>query len=193
MIAPIVSGLVIYKFIDYQQLSNLKRLGRGVFVDITIFLILVVGILSIFSVYRSPRTVMGNWQRTGMEIAGTEWLIRHQDNNIVVASLTIQLRRFEDLIYGTESVPTRTKLDMEPMLSHFGYDENKSVAQSYDFTNRYLLTCEADRLYPMIYPQNVRSRAHQYLDEDFARLRADPTVAQLYANGEFEVWRVYGK
>ena len=193
--APIVSGLVIYKLVDYRTSGNLRRvrLWREPLIGLVAFLLVAAGILSIFNVYGSPRTTRVNWQVTRMEIAGTEWLLKHRDNKIAVASLSIVVHRFEDLIYGTESVPARAKRDPAPMPSHFGYDKNSSAAQTYDFTARYLLTCEADRLYPMIYPQNVRARAHQYLDDDFASLSADPTVSHLYTNGDLDVWRVYGE
>ncbi len=45
----------------------------------------------------------------------------------------------------------------------------------------------------MYYPTNVRDRAHKYEEEDFAKLRQDAATAQLYSNGEYEVWRVYGE
>jgi len=202
MMTPIVSGLVIYEFVcrDYQQRVNLHRLepkGKA-FVGVITVLILAVSVLSILNVYGSPRTVYPNLQVSRMELAGSKWFSNHQDRNIVTTAITGGefLRRFEDFNFGRETClfPNKARImDPEPVPSHFGYDKNDSITETFDFQDRYLLTYEAGRINVMLIPENVRHKAHQYTGEDFARLRADPAVAQIYANGEFEVWRVYGK
>ncbi|NMX21895.1 hypothetical protein C5S30_05575 [ANME-1 cluster archaeon GoMg4] len=154
----------------------------------------MVAILSLFNVYGSPRVVRGNWQVSAMEVAGAEWFSNYQDNDVVTATVGVVVKRFEDLTFGREYPYTeRAKLDREPIPSHFGYDGNISIAETFDFEDRYLLTCEAGRVAINVIPESARPKAHQYAEDDFAKLMADPDVAQIYANGEFEVWRVYGK
>jgi len=201
LIAPVVSGLVIYRFIDdidktHQQTTNTTRWKRKreVVICFTTVLILMVAILSILNVYGSPRVVKGNWQVSAMEITGAEWFSNCHDSDIATAAIGVAVRRFEDLTFGRGYPYTeRAKLDRVPIPSHFGYDGNISVAETFDFEDRYLLTCEAGRVTINVIPEVVRPKAHNYAEEDFAKLTADPTVAQIYANGEFEVWRVYGK
>jgi hypothetical protein len=199
LMAPIISGLVIYRFIDNtdkasQQTLNTNRLRckRGMFICITTVLILTVVILSIFNVYGSPRVVRLNWQVSAMQVVGAEWFSNYHDNDVVTATAGVVVSRFEDLTFGREYPSTdRAKLDREPIPSHFGYDGNGSVAETFDFGDRYLLTCEMGRVSINAAPESARPMARQYTEDDFAKLMADPAVAQIYANGEFEVWRVY--
>jgi len=44
----------------------------------------------------------------------------------------------------------------------------------------------------MVVPENIRYKTLQYTEEDFVKLEQDPAATQIYANGEFQVWRVYG-
>ena len=201
LIAPVVNGLVIYRFIDdtdktHQQTINTirRKRKREVFICLTTVLILMVAILSIFNVYGSPRVVRENLQVSAMEITGAEWFGNRHDNDIVTATAGVSVRRFEDLTFGREYPYTeKVKLDREPIPSHFGYDRNISIAETFDFEDRYLLTCEAGRVNINVIPESARPKAHHYTGDGFAKLTADPAVAQIYANGEFEVWRVYGK
>jgi len=197
IIAPVVSGLAIYEFINrrYKHPFNSDRLKLWkALIGITTILILTAGVLSILNAYGSPRTVGGNWQVSRMEIAGTEWFGNHQDGDIIATEAGVGLRRFEDFNFGVESRPfPRAKLDPESIPSHFGYDKNSSIAETFNFRDRYLLTCEAVRINIMLIPENIRDKAHQYTEEDFTRLSADSTAVQIYTNSEFEVWRVYGE
>jgi len=198
VMAPIMSGLVAYEFIlrGYLQRVNFGRLrSRGkAFIGVMTVLILATSVLSVLNVYGSPRTVQSNLQVSRMEIAGSEWFSEHQDRDIITAGAGVNLRRFEDFNFGGETCPptNKARLDSEPVPSHFGYDENNSITETFKFEDRYVLTCEAGRINVMLVPENVRHKAHQYGGQDFATLRTDPAVAQIYANGEFEVWRVYG-
>ncbi len=198
MMAPIVSGLVIYRLVSgdwrhHGKLNKLKLRGK-VIISISTILILAVAALSIFSVYQSPRTGGGSWQVSRMQIAGTEWFGNHQDRDIITTTMGINLRRFEDFNFGKRTPSTKkANLDSEGIPSHFGYDGNSSIAETFNFRDRYLLTNELGRIARDAIPESIRYLAHQYTEEDFAKLGADSAVAQIYANGEFEVWRVYGK
>ena len=194
--ATILGGLVIYGFIrtDSTQRVNLDRFKPGgkILAGIITFLILAAGILSIFNVYGSPITVRPNSQVSLMEIAGTGWFSSHRDMSIGIATARVWLGRFDDFNFGVETRAfPRTAMHPTQIPPHFGYDKNSSVAETFDFNDRYLLTSESGRMWAMVVPEHVRYKAHVYIEDDFARLRIDPAVAQIYANGEFEVWRVY--
>lgn len=197
MVAPVVSGLVFYDLIARQNPSGSGVFGRGrrAAIGLITVLILAAGVLGTFNVYQSPWVVQRNLDVSQMEISGTAWFSNHHDRRIVGAMRwPTHLEDLEDFNFGLESRPfPRAKLDPEPIPSHFGYDENSSIAETFDFQDRYLLICQWAIVFPTVLPENVRHKVPHYTEEDFARLRADPAAAQIYANREFVVWRVYGE
>ena len=199
LMAPIVSGLAIYGLIrgdrQHQHKLNKVKLGRKGIISITVILILAVSVLSIFNVYGSPRIITANWQVSKMEIDGTEWFSNHQDRDLHMAYMGSKLKRFVHLNFGVQTCPPAKRVRPHPSIipSHFGYEGNSTIAETFNYEDCYLLSCEAGRINIQLTPENVRSKAQQYTEEDFAKLSADSTVVPIYANGEFEVWRVYGK
>ncbi len=185
LIGTILSGLVVYDFINEHSLY---------WKLIIIVVILLMAILSIRNVYNSPIVYKGNAQVTQMEVVGTRWFEKLKDLNIpVVVNSAAILRRFGDYNFGVDSSSiARTKIDPTRLPSHFGYDKGiTSIAEVLDFQDRYIIIFKYDRVAPMFFPENVRPKCYQWTEEDFVRLGADPAAAQIYANGEFEVWRVY--
>jgi len=126
-----------------------------------------------------------------MEIAGSEWLVRARDHDIPVCGG--MMYRLEHHVCGVSQSTSPAGLRHEPPPSHFGYDEYEQVAEALDFEDRYMVMDQAMKSGPMFFPENVRPKCTQWTEGDFAKLRADQTAAQIYSNGEFEVWRVYGK
>jgi len=196
IIGTVLIGLVTYRLVDRnssRQATRWRFLSRkNLLIGFTILLILGVSTLSIFSVYNSPRVMAPNGQITRMDIVGTQWFIRYGDPGVNVSALEPGLG-LEYLLVGTRGIPQLPKKQRGPPPSHFGYDRNNTVAETFEFNDIYIITDQFGRVVPMSFPENVRPKVHQYTEEDFDRLRNDPTVAQIYANGEFEVWRVYGK
>ena len=197
IIAPFISGLVLYDLIVARHRFNLGRLqpGRNTLIGIVTICIVIASILSILNPYGSPRVVTQNFQVTRMEIVGTAWFSEHQNRDINAAlRWPPHFRYYENFNFGVESRPfPGTRLDPQPIPSHFGYDEVNSIAEFYEFQHRYLLIPRVAVLFPMVLPEAARNQVPQYTAEAFAKLRADPAVAQIYANGEFEVWRVWGE
>lgn len=105
------------------------------------------------------------------------------------------LHRFEDYNFGIDSSRIiRVKIDSKRLLSHFGYDENDSIAETFGFQDKYMMIFKLDRIAPLIFPRNVRAKSYQWTKKDFAQLRTDLATAQIYVNGDFEVlegiWKV---
>ena len=198
LMGTILSGLVVYEFIEGCAKSNPdsrnKSLRRLIYIIVIIIVIIAMAALSLGSVYNSQRTCKPNAQVTQMELVGTEWFERSKSFDIPVVVNTAGIRRFRDYIFGTTtSSITRARIDSERLPSHFGYDVNNTVAEALAFQDRYIVTVELDKVAPLFFPENVRAKCHQFTEEDFAKLKTDPTVGQIYNNGEFEVWRVYGQ
>ncbi len=190
----ILNGLVVYELASVKSFS---RFGKGkvssmgkIIIGFTALLIIGASIVGIFNAYRSPHTHLWNEQVTRYEVEGTSWLIEHQDGQTPIQSFRVNIRRFEALHLGSEQSSTAI-IDREYIPRHFGYDINESAAETFDSPGRYLVTAEIDRKFSLILREEFRD--YYYTEDDFVRLSSDATVRKIYANGEFEVWRVYGK
>lgn len=191
LIAPVLIGLMISnQYYGKGIISAFK--GNFAFMIIIVF-IMGAAILSIFSIYGSPRTVEFNLQVTEMQLQGTRWFSTYQDKNIIVADIPGDLQRCEDFNFGFETRPfARAYLYRTVVPSQFGYDLSDSLAQTLNINSAYMLTNQTTRMSIFLIPENVRSKAHDYGGQGFARLMTDPTVKLIYVNGEFEVWKVAG-
>ena len=197
MVAPIVSGLVIYRFIFAGGLRRVSFarliLPRNVRIISVVLVLIITSMLCVFGTYGSPRTVTFNQQISRFDLTGSEWFITHQNEDIRIATDRVAIGRFRDLLLGTEGHDTYGGDWFPPYVpSHFAYDEQDSISDVLGCEDTYLLTNELGRTYSLYAPQNVRGRYPQYTDEDYSRLRSDHAVIQIYSSGEFEVWRVYG-
>ena len=195
----ILNGLVAYTFAENKSPPNTSyergdRLAKYVIVGVITLIIVSSSIISVFNVYFSPKTYVVNYQVTEMEITGIQWFTEYHEEDVLTAkSKWLGVSRFETLIYGVkQGREKRAKVDPEPVPSHFGYDQNASIAETFGYADRYMLTTKLDRVAPMAYPENARRSISQYMEADFARLNSDPAVAGIYRNGEFEVWRIDG-
>jgi len=189
LMGTMVSGLVVYELVNKGAVErHSSRRYSIVKVGLLIFLMCVVA-LGMGSVYGSPRTLAGSSQVTRMEIAGTSWFERLKDPNIWAATnLPESLPRFADYNFGVDTFTLARGAFPQRLPSHFGYDENRTIAETFGFTDRYIIIFEVDKIAHTAFPENVRPKVHQYNMQDFAKLSSDPSAARIYCNGEFEVW-----
>jgi hypothetical protein len=188
LMGTMMSGLVLYELIDAS--SRKRRLGFTVLVG---SLIIAMVVLSLGSVYGSPMVSINSQQVTNMEIAGTKWFGDSKSPDLgVIENSPGQMGRFEDYVFGVDSSQITRKDAGERIPSHFGYDTHDRIAQTLNFTNSYLVIFELDKFGALLFPENVRPKVHQFTEEDFAKLDSDVNVAELYCNGEFEVYGIYG-
>ncbi len=198
LMGTILSGMVVYDFIkrEFRRNTTKRNNQRSGMLMVVAIIILVMVVLSIGSVYTSPRVSTANRQVTRMELAGIKWFEAAKNPEIAVVLNTISpvtpIRRFEDYIFGVETFPiARARVDTERLPSHFGYDEYEYIAEALNFEERYLIVFELDKVTPLYFPENVRPKVYQYTAEDFVKLTSDSTIIKLYCNGEFEVWLMY--
>ncbi|MGB9622677.1 MAG: hypothetical protein ACPL07_02420, partial [Candidatus Bathyarchaeia archaeon] len=195
LMGTIVSGLVVYDFVNRvskKDIAKRKAQRLGFMIAISMVIVVMV-VLSLGSLYGSPRVWDVNQQVTRMDIVGTEWFGRLKDPNIpVVTNIPEQIRRFEHYNFGIDSSAiTGAKVESERLPSHFGYDENDRIAEVLNFEDRYLIIFGLDKAAVLLFRECPSPKVHQYTEEDFAKLNSDPWTAKLYCNGEFEVWRIY--
>ncbi len=197
LIAPFISGLVFYKMFyrDNEKRANLTwfKSRRTAFIAFITTLVLGASILSMLNVYGSAKTGDPNSQITWMEINGSEWFTDHRDGLVDVVTDDVAVGRYDDFYLGSESEDFDLVWYPTQVPSHFGYDVYDSITDALDINHAYLATCEKGRIRIMYYREVDRHLHPQYEKEDYASLRADPAVAQIYSNGEFEVWRIYGE
>mgnify|MGYP006910657449 CR=1 FL=1 len=200
LMGTILSGLVVYDFVSgYTRKKSNKRnkLRQRLFIIVIWMTIMVMVTLSFGSVYNSPRVYLPNSQTTSMDLVGTEWLDKSKspDIRIIVSRWSAHsLHRFEDYNFGIDSSPTvKVGIIHEYLPSHFGYGGNSSVVESLGFRDMYVVIFQVDKVITMFVPENVGSNIDQWTEEDFAKLKVDPTAVHVYANGEFDVWGVYGE
>ncbi|MBA7618391.1 hypothetical protein ES703_25717 [subsurface metagenome] len=192
--ATILNGLVVYELVSAKSFFRFGKekfpsMGK-IIIGFTALLIIGASIVGTFNAYRSPHIHLWNEQVTRYEIEGTSWLIERQDGQTPIQSFLVKIPRFEGLHLGSEQSSTAI-IDREYIPRHFGYDINESAAETFDSPGRYLVTAEIDRKFPLILREEFRD--YYYTEDDFVRLSSDATVRKIYANGEFEVWRVYGE
>lgn len=191
--ATILNGLVVYELASakfFSRFGKVKFFPRGkIIIGFTVLLIIGASIVGTFNVYRSPHIHLWNEYVTRYEIEGTSWLIEHQDGQTPIQSFQVKIHRFEDLKLGIQQ--NTAIIDRECIPRHFGYDINESAAETFDSPGRYLVTAEIDRKFPLILREEFRD--YYYTEDDFIRLSSDATVRKIYANGELEVWEVYGE
>jgi hypothetical protein len=185
LIGTIFSGVVIYNLINKN-----KTLHATIALIVTVTVIVT---LSMGSVYWSPRVINFNHQVTHMEIVGTAWFEKSKSLDVpVIANSAKALRRFENYILGVDYPSSvKARIDHSRLPSHFGYNINNSIAETLNFQDRYIIIFELDKVAPLFYPENVRSKIHQFSKEDFVKLSYDSATSRLYTNGEFEIWRVH--
>ncbi len=195
MVAPIISGLVIYEFVRSNRQQIVRFYGlkiRGnIFIGLITILIIGVYTLNIFNIYGSPRTATWNAQITRMGIGGSAWFIGHQNEAIQIVTDNVPVGRFNDFIFGTNGRPQDLRDWYPPNISsHFGNDTINSIMNTLDIysPSTYLVTSEFGRIEILYHDPSVRHSHPQYTQTDYTKLQEDPAIAQIYSNNEFEVW-----
>lgn len=193
LMSIILNTLVLYDVIS-SRVEFYSRRKILIIIVLLMVILLSVTTLSIFNVYGSPKVIRPNGQVTLMEIAGMKWFEKNRDQRVVIITTGDQLIwRCRDTFLGYEKsheIPFRFREICIP--SHFGYPGNRSIVEALGSGNYYMITPKIGEVYHLIFPENVRQKAHQYTTEDFARLRLDSTVAQIYATDGLKIWRIWG-
>ncbi|MBC7240670.1 MAG: hypothetical protein H5T71_11295, partial [Chloroflexi bacterium] len=145
LFAPIVSGLAIYRLVNsyrWKQMSldKSKRIKKMFIITIVMFII-TVNSINTLNIYGSPRTVSSNLQVSKLEIYGYKWFSEHQESTIPVRVNLVDeyiLRRFEDFNFGYATCPPAYKASAtKQTASHFGYDKNESIIETFNFEDSY--------------------------------------------------------
>ena len=183
--AVLITGQLFYLLwdrVDWNRRQPSIQIGVRIFFVAIIILLIV---LSTFSLYESPLASEKNHQVTEMEVDGTEWLVAHGHASSDLLEFGMSYRRFFEAEHGLRaSKPFNANAPPD----HFNYDEQKYLGQSY-INDRYLtLTRHGRIVYPEAfpnYPENWR-----FTPSDFDRLERDRTISRIYDNGGYTQYMV---
>jgi len=215
MMITVFNGLVIYSLSEKSKIrknnkeskaflhfirrtpyfdKSLKRkvIKRRILYSIISILLFSSITICILNVHSSPITWQSNKQLTYMNFAGSTWITENRDIYIQTSGdAGYNLERMEHYIHGVEKGVIRVK--KEPLITptHFGYNDNSSLSQVFNYTITYMITTENGRRAIDAFPNNVKHMATQFTSEDFNKLSSDINVSKLYDNRELEVWFVY--
>ena len=195
IIATILNGIAIILLISNRRHGKGKPLlARKAVIGFIILILVFSSVISTLNFYNSPRIGMANFQVTVMELTGTEWLLSYQPKDIITVCTYVYVPSYQKRFIpraemAEKGIRVRRHDDIPP---HFGYDQYDTIAEAFIFKDRFVVVGKLDRVYPLIFQENVRANViYTYTEDDFVKLNTDSTAAKLYANGEFWVWLVY--
>lgn len=190
-LAKISAGLLAGQFFnmvwqshDRPHLRESFKIGFPAFL-ITVLLLLVV--LSTFSLYHSPLQSSSNHHVTEMELDGVEWTTHHDTVTGETPVFEMGYRRFQDAMYGRS---THDEVWTSSPPNHFNYTEHRQLGQSFETDRSMILTRHGRILYPERYPDYPEY--WRFTPADFERLEHDKTVEKIYDNGDFTHYQIDG-
>lgn len=154
-------------------------------VAVSVVLLMLVTV-SVFGLYQSPMAGESNQQVTAQDIDGAAWYLDAELQDVSLQEQGINIRRFEHALAGFKnSTVQREGTTPPPRLNYTTYSR---LGDSYSERQIYVLTRSAREFYPTVYPDYEDS--WQYRPADYDRLGQDPTVSQVYDNGEIDIYLV---
>ena len=184
--AIVLSGQLFYllwRRVDWNPARPEVR--AGVRSSLVIGLLVVI-LLSTFSVYDSPLASEKNHQVTEMEVEGVEWLTQHRDEETTeLTEFGMSYRRFYEARYGTDGPKPFLASTPPP---NFNYTVYRYVGQSYTNDTYLTLTRYGRVVYPSVFPKYPSK--WRYTPRDFARLDRDHTTARIYDNGDYNQYLI---
>lgn len=158
-----------------------------------LFLVLLLGFMTIFMVYPSPLGHDYNAQITETEQQGMEWTFEYREESLLIDELGTKQYRFYSAINGSSHVGENIRHpdDARPP-DHFDYRRMAGPAAEepgIDEEPRYLVITELGRIeYPYIYPGF--EDFWRFTPEDFDQLTRDSSSQQVYDSGGFDVYYI---
>jgi len=193
IIAPIISGLVIYRIVF---INNKYKLANRTLIATSMVSILVISLLSMLNIYGSPYTLDTNWQVSQMEINGSVWLINNKNEDTFISETlsNTSLARIRDYNFGVEARPYNDiKFDLDTSLYNLGYDEYTTIAETFKYEPRYILISESKKINQALLPESAISKSTFFYDEhSLAKLKSDSSATFIYSNDEQDVYLTNG-
>ena len=152
--------------------------------------LVVVVVLSVFTVYFSPLASQSSHQVSEMDLQGARWMLEHQSGSRNIEEFSFGQTRFADAFYGQQGSWPELRAKETAPPPHFNYTEHETLGQSYGNDTYLVLTEKGRTVYPAKFPDY--RKFWEFTPADFARVERDVSVNQVYTNGEFDVYLVNG-
>jgi hypothetical protein len=174
---------LIWRYLDARTSGLDTRVGFDASV---VAVLLVLVLLTTFTLYPSPAASTKNHQVTRMELSGVEWLSDHSDGGSDIYAVGMNYWRYHQGLNGTEGEFPLVTRHSPP--DHFNYTTYDTYGQSVG-NDSYLVVTRLGRVvYPKKFP-DYRS-FWRFTPRDFDRLDRDPTVDRVYDNGDVTLYSV---
>jgi hypothetical protein len=183
MYAVVFSPVLAASFLG--QYVNRRRLKRVLASVLSMMVLLGASILSVFSLYPSPYTMVPNAQVSHMDEEVYDWLFRNSDTTIPITSILSSPDRYGDMILGTVGWSDRFVSVTKPP-DHLGFDKN-GTQSTWVNSETYLVLSKIDRQAYV----SVWKAVGRFNDKDFQAMSNNSYLAKVYSNGESETWLVH--
>jgi len=122
-----------------------------------------------------------------MDMYGMEWSLKNKDFNDPYIEITCPPYRFADAIFGMNYRMQRSDIEIitEKVPNHFNYPNKLYFGENYPSDRYFVLTMFDKIIYLTVYLPVGR-----FNENDFIRLKNDPSVEYLYNNGECDVYYI---
>jgi hypothetical protein len=189
LMSTIIIGLVGYSLISKNKKK--KKLKSYIYPFLIIFLLIVSCTLCTFNMHDSPNIWQPNKQFTKMNYDGSTWFSSNRDIDVDIShDIGFNLLRTEHFIYGVSEGDNRSYTKTNETPSHFGYDEYKSILDTFDNRILYLITTKNGIDSSKAFPEKIQEKVRQYTKEDIKKLEADENANKIFDNGEMKCWLI---
>ena len=179
-LVPVFVGIVYMHILSKE---------KTVYVLLCIGMMMIPVVLSVFGVFPSPYVHRPTPQITTMDMHGMGWSFDKKDRDIQYVVIMSPPYRFADAVLGKDERLQRSDIQkyIVNVPDHFNYTERALFGENY-LSDRYLVLTKSDKiLYTTVYKPVGR-----FNEADFVRLESDPSVQNLYSNGECSVHYIHG-
>jgi hypothetical protein len=199
---PPLVGLTLYRIIlkssgnkGRNEKPHGSKLARSLAAVVLIGFCFLVGILG---TYRSPLIHQPNLHVTHAEFAGMKWLVERGSPEVWVTgpNYTPKPRRFASALEGTSWGWQATNYPQwagSDVADHFNYTRYQTLGESLAADSYMPLGDYITRLYTELWKPEIYPGMPEFSQEDFARLKSDPSLDLLYTNGDMDIWYVQGQ
>lgn len=154
-----------------------------------IFMLLVIWVNGILTLYPSPYILETNHQTTMSEVEGMDWLFENKNIDLEITGFTISPYRSSKFLLtpGHKHKVYFSPPDYLRVPYHFGYDNNSKLSVHYN-KSLYLGIDERDkRVFEDVFPEIAEIRR---TPEDFEKLNWDFSIKKIYSSKKFEVFYI---
>lgn len=164
---------------------NIKIKNKNFIIFITItFLIFLLMINGILTLYKDPYTFSTNKQLTYSEFNSINWLFDNKtlaNGNTIYTGVTFN--RF-NLLSNYNIDYKLGKYDAFP--NHFNYDFEENIGEPFNSKNTYFIISKFDE---MAYTTRIWKRVDRFNSNDFAKLKEDTTLNIIYTNKNVNIYK----